>query len=52
MCNNCLWPFDKVVMETVVVDCMCMQSNIVEGMGIMQIQSKSGLLREEIFTDC
>ena len=29
--------------------CMCVQSTIVEGTGIMQIQTKSGLLPEIIF---
>ena len=36
-------------MATVVVGCMCMQSTIVEGTGIMQIQPKSGLLSEAFF---
>ena len=39
MCSNYLWP-RKVVMATIVVDCMCMQSTIVEVTGIMQIQPK------------
>ena len=36
-------------MATIVVGCMCMQSTIVEGTGIMQIQPKSGLLTEAFF---
>ena len=39
-------------MATVVVSCMCVQSTMVEGIGIMQIQPKSGLLPEAIFTGC
>ena len=39
-------------MATVVVDCMCLQITIVEGTGIKQIQPKSGLLPEAIFTGC
>ena len=31
-------------METVVVGCMCVQSTMVEGTGIMQIQLKGDLL--------
>ena len=36
-------------MATVVVGCMCLQSTIVEGSGIMQLQPKSGLLPEAFF---
>ena len=39
-------------MATVVVGCMCVQSTMVEGTGIMQIQCKSGLLPEANFTGC
>ena len=39
-------------MATVVVGCMCVQSTIVEGTGIRQIQPKGGLLPEAIFTGC
>ena len=39
-------------MATVVVGCMCVQIAIGEGTGIKQIQPKSGLLPEEIFTGC
>ena len=39
-------------MATVVVGCMCMQTTIIEGTGIKQIQPKSGLLPEANFTDC
>ena len=39
-------------MATVVVGCMCMQVTVVEGTGIKQIQPKSGLLPEAIFTGC
>ena len=35
-------------METPVVSCVCVQSTIVEGTGIMQIQPKSDLLPEAI----
>ena len=40
-------------MATVVEGCICVQSTIVEGTGIMEIQPKAGdLLLEIIFTDC
>ena len=39
-------------MATIVVGCMCVQITIVEGTGIKQIQPKSDLLPEAIFTGC
>ena len=39
-------------MATVVMGCMCMQITTIEGTGIKQIQPKSGLLPEAIFTSC
>ena len=39
-------------MATVVVGGMCVQSTMVEGACIMQIQPKGDLLPEEIFTGC
>ena len=39
-------------MATVVVGCMSVQITIVEGTGIKQIQPKSGLSPEAIFTGC
>ena len=37
-CNYlAIWPTCTVVMATVVVDCMCVQSTMVEGTYIMQI---------------
>ena len=53
--NLCLLPVAilptcKVVMANVVVGCMCVQSNMVEGTCIMQVQPKDDLLPEAIFT--
>ena len=39
-------------MVTVVVGGMCVQSTVVEGACIMQIQLKGDLLPEAIFTGC
>ena len=39
-------------MVTVVVGCMCVQSTMVEGTSIMQIQPNGDLLPETIFTGC
>ena len=39
-------------MATVVAGCMFVQITIGEGTGIKQIQPKSGLLPETIFTGC
>ena len=39
-------------MATAVVSCMCVQSIKVEGTSIMQIQPKSDLLPEAIFSGC
>ena len=39
-------------MANVVVGCMCVHITIFEGTGIKQIQPKSGLLQEAIFTGC
>ena len=39
-------------MAMIVVSCTCVQSTMVEGTGIMQIQPKGHLLPEVIFTGC
>ena len=39
-------------MATAVVSCMCVQSTMVEGTSVLQIQSKGDLLPEDIFTGC
>ena len=39
-------------MATVMVDCMCVQSTMVEGTSELQIQPKGDLLPEAIFTGC
>ena len=52
MHNYCLWPTCKLVMATIVVGCMCVQSTMVEGTSVLQIQPKSDLLPEAIFFGC
>ena len=39
-------------MATLMVSCTCVQSTMVEGTCIMQIQPKGDLLPEAIFTGC
>ena len=39
-------------MATVVVSCMCVQSTMVKGTCIVQIQPKGDVLSEAIFSGC